>query len=191
MAHEIARVEPRALVFFSVINCKKSKSKGVFGSKTAAYVRQLHVCINDRKGESKSCGYEGRKKSSKNCEGHQRRNLKGKSASSAAAAGSCAFGPNDDLVGRSLVYELTKKTCRQSSKIPTLERRTKSKKARRQSNATFSLSFDSPEKIDTKVVRPAARAALDCAQGKIFPNWRQQLAAGESACKRTRSIPMT
>ena len=23
------------------------------------YVRQLHVCINDRKGESKSCGYEG------------------------------------------------------------------------------------------------------------------------------------
>ena len=61
-----------------------------------SYVRQLHVCINDRKGESKSCGYEGSeeiveelRKVTKNA------TSKAKSASSAAAAWMSA--PSDPI----------------------------------------------------------------------------------------------
>ena len=32
------------------------------------YIRQIHVCINNRNGESPSCGYSGSERSSKSCE---------------------------------------------------------------------------------------------------------------------------
>ena len=71
------------------------------------YVRQLHVCINDRKGESKSCGYEGSEEIVEELrQVIKERNLKGKSASSAAVAWmSAPSAQHDDLAGRSLVYE--------------------------------------------------------------------------------------
>lgn len=60
------------------------------------YVRQLHVCINDRKGESKSCGYDG----SEEIVEELRRVSKGRNLTGivrvvrSGCLDVCAFGPN-------------------------------------------------------------------------------------------------
>jgi (2Fe-2S) ferredoxin len=60
------------------------------------YVRQLYVCINNRNGESISCGYSGGEEMieelKKVC---KERNLKGKiRAAKSGCMDLCAFGPN-------------------------------------------------------------------------------------------------
>jgi (2Fe-2S) ferredoxin len=60
------------------------------------YVRQLFVCINNRNGESVSCGYSGSEEMieelKKVC---KERNLKGKiRAAKSGCLDLCAFGPN-------------------------------------------------------------------------------------------------
>jgi (2Fe-2S) ferredoxin len=60
------------------------------------YVRQLYVCINNRHGESVSCGYSGGEEFieelKKVC---KERNLKGKiRAAKSGCMDLCAFGPN-------------------------------------------------------------------------------------------------
>jgi len=60
------------------------------------YVRQLFVCINNRHGESVSCGYSGSEEMieelKKVC---KERNLKGKiRAAKSGCLDLCAFGPN-------------------------------------------------------------------------------------------------
>jgi (2Fe-2S) ferredoxin len=60
------------------------------------YVRQLHVCINDRKGESKSCGYDGSEEIVEELRMvTKNRNLKGKvRVVRSGCLDVCAFGPN-------------------------------------------------------------------------------------------------
>ena len=60
------------------------------------YVRQLHVCINDRKGESKSCGYDGSEEIVEELRKVSKgRNLKGKvRVVRSGCLDVCAFGPN-------------------------------------------------------------------------------------------------
>ncbi len=60
------------------------------------YVRQLHVCINDRKGESKSCGYDGSEEIVEALRMvTKERNLKGKvRVVRSGCLDVCAFGPN-------------------------------------------------------------------------------------------------
>jgi len=60
------------------------------------YVRQLHVCINDRKGESRSCGYEGSEEIVEELRMvSKERNLKGKvRVVRSGCLDVCAFGPN-------------------------------------------------------------------------------------------------
>ncbi len=60
------------------------------------YVRQLHVCINDRKGESRSCGYEGSEEIVEELRMvSKERNLKGKvRIVRSGCLDVCAFGPN-------------------------------------------------------------------------------------------------
>ncbi|MGZ8452888.1 MAG: (2Fe-2S) ferredoxin domain-containing protein [Candidatus Binatia bacterium] len=60
------------------------------------YVRQLHVCINDRKGESKSCGYDGSEEIVEELRTVSKgRNLKGKvRVVRSGCLDVCAFGPN-------------------------------------------------------------------------------------------------
>jgi len=60
------------------------------------YVRQLHVCINDRKGESKSCGYDGTEEIVEELrQVAKERNLKGKvRVVRSGCLDVCAFGPN-------------------------------------------------------------------------------------------------
>ena len=60
------------------------------------YVRQMYVCINNRHGESPSCGYSGGEEMieelKKVC---KERNLKGKiRAAKSGCMDLCAFGPN-------------------------------------------------------------------------------------------------
>lgn len=60
------------------------------------YIRQLFVCINNRHGESPSCGYSGSEEMveelKKVC---KERNLKGKiRAAKSGCLDLCAFGPN-------------------------------------------------------------------------------------------------
>ncbi|MGZ8423608.1 MAG: (2Fe-2S) ferredoxin domain-containing protein [Candidatus Binatia bacterium] len=60
------------------------------------YVRQLHVCINDRKGESKYCGYDGSEEIVEELRTVSKgRNLKGKvRVVRSGCLDVCAFGPN-------------------------------------------------------------------------------------------------
>ncbi len=72
------------------------------------YVRQLHVCINDRKGESKSCGYEGSEEIVEQLRKvTKERNLKGKvRVVRSGCLDVCALRTRyDDPAGRSLVHE--------------------------------------------------------------------------------------
>ena len=60
------------------------------------YVRQLHVCINNRNGESKSCGYDGSEEVVEELRKvTKERNLKGKvRVVRSGCLDVCAFGPN-------------------------------------------------------------------------------------------------
>ena len=60
------------------------------------YARQLHVCINNRNGESKSCGYDGSEEVVEELRKvTKERNLKGKvRVVRSGCLDVCAFGPN-------------------------------------------------------------------------------------------------
>lgn len=60
------------------------------------YVRQLYVCINNRNGESPSCGYSGGEETIEELKKvRKERNLKGKiRAARSGCMDLCAFGPN-------------------------------------------------------------------------------------------------
>lgn len=60
------------------------------------YVRQLYVCINNRHGESPSCGYSGGEEFIEQLKiACKERNLKGKiRAAKSGCMDLCAFGPN-------------------------------------------------------------------------------------------------
>jgi (2Fe-2S) ferredoxin len=60
------------------------------------YLRQLHVCVNNRNGESKSCGFDGSEQVVEELEKVcQDRNLKGKvHIVRSGCLDVCAFGPN-------------------------------------------------------------------------------------------------
>jgi len=70
------------------------------------YVRQLHVCINNRNGESKSCGYDGSEEVVDELRKvTKERNLKGKvRVVRSGCLDVCAFGPNKMIWPEGLWY---------------------------------------------------------------------------------------
>jgi (2Fe-2S) ferredoxin len=76
------------------------------------YIRQIHVCINNRNGESPSCGYSGSEEVveelRKVC---KERNLKGKvRVVRSGCLDLCAFGPNMMIWPEGLWYMKVTKT---------------------------------------------------------------------------------
>ncbi len=76
------------------------------------YIRQIHVCINNRNGESPSCGYSGSEEVveelRKVC---KERNLKGKvRVVRSGCLDVCAFGPNMMIWPEGLWYMKVAKT---------------------------------------------------------------------------------
>ena len=76
------------------------------------YIRQIHVCINNRHGESPSCGYSGSEEVveelRKVC---KERNLKGKvRVVRSGCLDLCAFGPNMMIWPEGLWYMKVTKT---------------------------------------------------------------------------------
>jgi len=70
------------------------------------YVRQLHVCINNRNGENKSCGYDGSEEVVEELRKvTKERNLKGKvRVVRSGCLDVCAFGPNKMIWPEGLWY---------------------------------------------------------------------------------------
>ena len=75
------------------------------------YIRQIHVCINNRNGESPSCGYSGSKEVVEELRKvTKKRHLKGKiRVVRSGCLDVCAFGPNMMIWPEGLWYMKTTK----------------------------------------------------------------------------------
>ena len=81
---------------FSAINRRENPKGESMIQRPQPYIRQIHVCINNRNGENKSCGYDGSEEVVEELRKVvKERNLKGKvRVVRSGCLDVCAFGPN-------------------------------------------------------------------------------------------------
>ena len=99
-------------IFFSAIKILLVTGREFPDRKTEPYIRQLHVCINNRNGESKSCAFDGSEEVVEELrKATKERNLKGKvRVVRSGCLDVCAFGPNRMIWPEGLWYmKVTKK----------------------------------------------------------------------------------
>jgi (2Fe-2S) ferredoxin len=94
----MARLGRVQSIFFSAIKISVANHSkgGPMIERPQPYIRQLHVCINNRNGESKSCAFDGSEEIVEELRKvTKERNLKGKvRVVRSGCLDVCAFGPN-------------------------------------------------------------------------------------------------